>query len=166
MVRLFIIILSILIAWFLLRRFLKAPSEYSKKILLWGLFAVLILLLLSGKLNAIFAIVGIFLAAIIKLLPIVLQFFPQLRRLWFFLKRESPVNDPSSSQKKSFVPTDHKMTVKEAYDVLGLQADASREAILLAHRRLMQKVHPDRGGSNYLATEINRAKDILINAKN
>lgn len=54
------------------------------------------------------------------------------------------------------------MSVDEAYAILGLAAGADAEAIKEAHRRLMVKLHPDHGGSDYLATKINRARDVLL----
>ena len=54
------------------------------------------------------------------------------------------------------------MTKAEAYDVLGLTAAANLEDIKSAHRNLMKRLHPDQGGSNYLAAKINEAKDILV----
>jgi hypothetical protein len=54
------------------------------------------------------------------------------------------------------------MNVEEAYAILGLSVGADPEAIKEAHRRLMVKLHPDHGGSDYLATKINRARDVLL----
>ena len=50
----------------------------------------------------------------------------------------------------------------EALAVLGLQDDATEEDIIVAHRALIQKCHPDRGGNDYLAAKINQAKDQLL----
>ncbi|MEP1470608.1 MAG: molecular chaperone DnaJ [Halieaceae bacterium] len=54
------------------------------------------------------------------------------------------------------------MSRQEALAVLGLPEDADREAIIAAHRSLMQKLHPDRGGNDYLAAKVNQAKDLLL----
>jgi len=54
------------------------------------------------------------------------------------------------------------MTRAEALETLDLQAGASAQEIKEAHHRLMLKMHPDQGGSTYLASKINQAKDVLL----
>lgn len=54
------------------------------------------------------------------------------------------------------------MTREEAYRVLGLSPNATREQIVAEYRRLMKRVHPDQGGTTYLASRLNQAKDRLL----
>ena len=54
------------------------------------------------------------------------------------------------------------MSQEEAYQVLGLQPGAKAEDIVHAHRTLMKRIHPDQGGTNYLAARVNEAKDTLL----
>jgi len=70
--------------------------------------------------------------------------------------------DPDVGEGKAGAPASGAMTEKEAYQILGLEPGAGAADIRKAHRRLMQRLHPDLGGSSFLAARINEAKDFLL----
>jgi hypothetical protein len=162
LIRIYLVLLLVIIAFFGLRAFLKAsPSvlaKYARAILLGSIGAALLYLMATGRLNWLFALVGVGIAFMLRLMPALLHYAPQLHRLW----QEFSGSKQNSSQGQSEVGSKGKMSVEEAYEVLGLKPGASEQDIIAAHRKLMQKIHPDRGGSDYLAAKINLAKKILL----
>ncbi len=85
-----------------------------------------------------------------------------------YLDREHPqwrqsAGSANANDDASFDPQGHHtMSIMEARAILGVGDVASRDEIIQAHRRLMQKFHPDRGGNDFLAARINQAKSLLI----
>ena len=67
-----------------------------------------------------------------------------------------------ASQASSPVATTDPMSKRKAAEILGITEDASTETITDAHRRLIQRLHSDRGGTDFLASLINQARDILL----
>jgi hypothetical protein len=74
--------------------------------------------------------------------------------------RKHPHAHPHARQRASGAA--NVMAEEEAYEVLGLQKGATLEEIGEAHRRLMKRIHPDTGGSGWLAGKLNAARDLLV----
>lgn len=85
-----------------------------------------------------------------------------LQMLDSYLQQRFPGEAFAGQRQQSDPGTSNAMGRNEALAVLGLNDDATEEDITNAHRKLIQKLHPDRGGNDYLAAQINRAKDILL----
>jgi hypothetical protein len=79
-----------------------------------------------------------------------------------YLDRAHPDWRDESGGGRNVPPRGGGMSVEEAYEILGLAPGADEAAIKAAHHRLMMQLHPDHGGTDYLATQINRARDVLL----
>jgi hypothetical protein len=135
-----------------LRAFERASVASVKSLVTWiaalGGIALALLLVLSGR-------EGIALGALTMFGPLI----------WQRWRASHPAAAPGSRQQAPPPPPPRRsgnMTREEAYDVLGLRPGATEADIRAAHHRLMRTAHPDSGGSDWLATRVNQARDVLI----
>lgn len=146
------------VMWYLTwyRRANPAQRNRSvKTILLYGAAAAILVLVLTGRIHWLFAAFS----AVIPWLNRALT----ARQLWktfsAFRQGRGEGGGPRAGP-----PGGGAMDIAEAYEVLGLSPGATEREIIDAHRNLMHKIHPDRGGSDYLAARINQAKEVLLKA--
>jgi hypothetical protein len=145
----------------------KKLDPAQKRKALWrmgtGAFlCVLVLLVITGRMHWLGAALGALIPFVRNAYGLVSQLLP----LW--LQRKNAQQD--NARTDEFTPPQHPvvpMPTQEALGVLGLSGEISKgevtEAMILdAHRRLIQKLHPDRGGNDYLAAKINQARDLLL----
>lgn len=123
-----------------------------------GIAVVLLILLRVGL--PWLAVIGTALVAVLRFaMPILVRLLP----LWL-LRRANTSNAgmPGSGGAGPGFRRPPDMTRAHALEVLDLPEGASRDEVLKAYKELIKKVHPDRGGSSYLAAEVNRARDVLL----
>lgn len=153
-----IIILFIVLVVLGIRHISRQPEDIRPSLRLrYGLYALLglaVLLVFSGRLHWVAG-------AIAATLPIIQRFFPLLlRALPFFKGKKSAAEATLKSPSNSFSA----MNLEQALQIFGFDDLPSEEKVTQRHRELMQKNHPDRGGSDFLAAQINQAKEVLIEA--
>lgn len=159
MIRIILIIAILAVALYLIRWFLTTPAETVAAQIrksLWLLLGMgLIFLGITGRLNMIFALLG-------GAVPWLARHLPTALRLFGFARNIKDAHDKTKSHQNQNMVAKTDMSAQHAYKVLGLSEGASRSDIITAHKRLAQKIHPDKGGSEHLTQEINQAKDILL----
>ncbi len=163
MARLILLIAVVAIALIIWNKISKSSGKERKKLvftsIIGGIIAVLGVLAVTGHLNVITAAI----AGAIALLPKLLQFARYLPFISKLYAQRGKQHNQQNDQQQSQSPRGRKtMSTEEAMEVLALKPGYSEDDVIQAHRRMMQKVHPDRGGSDYLASQINNAKDTLL----
>jgi len=136
-------------------RYQQQGRPFAIKATLVACALLLIGLAAIGRVHWIGALLASALAGMRFLLPIILKSLPLLAPFLKRAKAEQANNNANTVNSSD-------MTKDEALAILGLDASASEKEIVMAHRRLIQKLHPDTGGNEYLATQLNIAKEVLL----
>ena len=126
----------------------------GKKLLVWGGAIIVLALVFTGRAHWLMGVLAT-LAALAGRVAKFAQYIPLLKKIFGAANAQQSPNNQKSS-------TNMTMSHQEAADLLGIDVESNEEEVRLAHKKLMQKIHPDRGGSDALASQINQAKDTLL----
>jgi len=159
-----LLVILLVIAGLMAKRWYQQQPPQARKKILWrsatgAIVVMLLTLAVTGRMHWLFALIGALLPFLRGILGLGITLLP----LWL---RRKP-KEPTQEQPKR-AATGSELTIDEALEILGLtelnKPDITFSTVTEAHRRLIQKVHPDRGGNAYLAARVNRARDILLDA--
>lgn len=137
----------------------KQPNNWPRQpivtLAIGTLVLALVVMIATGRLHWLSA-------AITGAIPF-LRRFVQLIRFAPLLKRFMPgLFKTARTRRPNGPPAQSSLTKDQARAMLEVARGAGREDIVAAHRRLMARNHPDRGGSNYIAAQLNEAKELLL----
>lgn len=152
MLYLTIIAIIVVTLWLFVKGLSSSAPEKIRKVYKYTAIAAAIIIVIT-LFRVGLPYIGTAIAALVALVPYlgrIMQLINALR----FIKRFTPKNKPNVNSKS--------ITKKEAREILGVSDKASEKEIKDAYHKLMKKNHPDTGGSKYLASQLNKAKDALL----
>ncbi len=145
-----------------LRWFGRADPKDVKKAINWGGLSLILLiivgLVVTGRMGAALAGLVVLFGWLGRILSVV-----QMGRQFSDLFRGRKANAGEGSSPPS--RQGGAMSIDEAARILGVAPNANEEDVKAAYRRLMSQLHPDHGGSDYLAAKVNQAKDVMLKKK-
>lgn len=149
--------------FFVLKQWAALTPEKKKaatwKVVLIAGGALLLFMVLTGRVHLLTAAVAA-LIPLLRKLPALLKLAPLFRGSRWSSAEDKDGAEAAGSRQQAAAQND--LSEQEACEALGVQQGCSREDVITAHRRLIQKLHPDRGGNHYLAAKINEAKSVLL----
>ena len=149
----------ILLAFLLYRNLYREARAKGKGVnflyqsILYGFLIGVGVLILTGRVHWLGGAFALALLAIKKLIILAVRFWP----LWLRILRSR-----GEQHKERATATHNTMTIARAYKVLELEPGVDKAQIVEAHRKMQAKLHPDKGGSSFLAAQVNVARDVLL----
>ena len=133
-------------------------ASFARKAFMYGGAGAILILVAVGKAHWLMG----FLAALLALAGRVAQFAQYAPIIKKVMGEQGEEPAQANSNQQTMSTNNSGMSKQQAADILGLDINANQDDIRTAHKRLIQKMHPDRGGSDALAKQINLAKDVLL----